>query len=122
MLMQGHAGLLRELLANLLDNAIQYTPPGGEITVELHRQGRSCVWQCVIMAPALRCRTRQGVPALLPGQQQRGGKGCGLGLAIVQEIARRHHTRVELSDNPPHGLCASLFSNQKRKLKNCPVV
>jgi len=105
----GHAGLLRELLANLLDNAIQYTPAGGEITVELHRQGQQLQLSVRDNGPGIPAIERDKVfQRFYRVNHQPGGKGCGLGLAIVQEIARRHHTRVELSDNSPHGLCASL--------------
>jgi len=110
----GHAGLLRELLANLLNNAIQYTPPGGEITVELHRQGQQLRLAVRDNGPGIAAEERDKVfQRFYRVNNQPGGKGCGLGLAIVQEIARRHHTRVELSDNTPHGLCASLFFKQE---------
>ncbi|WP_287880172.1 sensor histidine kinase [Aquitalea sp.] len=106
----GHAGLLRELLANLLDNAIQYTPAGGEITVELHRQHKQLRLAVRDNGPGIAAAERDKVfQRFYRVNHQPGGKGCGLGLAIVQEIARRHHTRVELSDNIPHGLCASLL-------------
>ena len=106
----GHAGLLRELLANLLDNAIQYTPPGGEITVTLRRLGRHVQLQVCDSGPGIAPAERDKVfQRFYRVNSLAGGKGCGLGLAIVQEIARRHHTRVELRDNSPHGLCASLL-------------
>ena len=105
----GHGGLLRELLANLIDNAIQYTPPGGEVTVRLRRAGGTVTLQVCDNGPGIPESEREQVSArFYRGRAEGQGKGCGLGLAIVQEIARRHHTRIELSDNPPHGLVASV--------------
>ncbi|MBI3144031.1 MAG: sensor histidine kinase N-terminal domain-containing protein [Pseudogulbenkiania sp.] len=105
----GHAGLLRELLANLLDNAIQYTPPGGEVTVQLQR-GPGEVWLRVTdNGPGIPSGERERVfERFYRGSAEGKGKGCGLGLAIVQEIARRHQTSVTLSDSVPHGLSVAL--------------
>ncbi|MDC7702985.1 sensor histidine kinase [Vogesella indigofera] len=105
----GHGGLLRELLANLIDNAIQYTPPGGEVTVRLTRTAGTVTLQVCDNGPGIPESEREQVFArFYRGRAEGQGKGCGLGLAIVQEIARRHHTRIVLSDNPPHGLIASV--------------
>lgn len=105
----GHGGLLRELLANLIDNAIQYTPPGGEVTVRLRRTAGTVTLQVCDNGPGIPESEREQVFArFYRGRAEGQGKGCGLGLAIVQEIARRHHTRIVLSDNPPHGLVASV--------------
>ncbi|BAK74958.1 integral membrane sensor signal transduction histidine kinase [Pseudogulbenkiania sp. NH8B] len=105
----GHAGLLRELVANLLDNAIQYTPMGGEVTVAL-QPGPGEVWLRVSdNGPGIPPAERERVfERFYRGSAEGKGKGCGLGLAIVQEIARRHRTTVTLSEHPPHGLTVSL--------------
>lgn len=100
----GHALLLRELMANLLDNAIRYTPRGGRVTL---RTGVSfgpmdTTWLEVEdngpgISPELRdlASTRF---ARLPGVR---GEGSGLGLAIVKEITEAHSavmTMTEASD------------------------
>ncbi|WP_024300997.1 sensor histidine kinase [Pseudogulbenkiania sp. MAI-1] len=105
----GHAGLLRELLANLLDNAIQYTPAGGEVTVTL-QAGPGEAWLRVSdNGPGIPPAERERVfERFYRGSAENKGKGCGLGLAIVQEIARRHRTTVTLSDHAPHGLTVAL--------------
>ncbi|MGL6044923.1 MAG: sensor histidine kinase N-terminal domain-containing protein [Vogesella sp.] len=109
MTIRGHAGLLRELLANLLDNAIQYTPAGGEVTVLLQRRGHSVYLAVQDNGPGIPLAERERVfERFYRGSAEGKGKGCGLGLAIVQEIARRHGSQLLLTDTPGGGLSASL--------------
>lgn len=94
--MLGEALLLRELVANLLDNAISYTPPKGTITVRTYSHDGSSIVEVEDdgpgIAPELRARVFErfyrvpGTPA----------EGCGLGLAIVKDIATRHGGVVSL--------------------------
>ena len=92
----GDALLLRELLANLLDNAIAYTDPGGAVTV---RTGATAdgVWLEVeddgIGIPE---SARPHVFERFYRVAGTAGEGCGLGLAIVSEIADRHGARVQI--------------------------
>ena len=105
----GHAGLLRELLANLLDNAIQYTPAGGEITLRLAAKDNRLLLSVGDNGPGIALAEREQVFArFYRGAAEGQGKGCGLGLAIVQEIARRHGAQMTLADNTPQGLIVSL--------------
>jgi len=99
---QGDEILLRELLANLLDNAISYGYDNGNILVKLHRYPVPCL-TVEDDGP--------GIPYLemdrvyerfyrIPGSP---GNGCGLGLAIVKEIADLHKARFELSKSSIKG-------------------
>jgi signal transduction histidine kinase len=95
----GDAGRLKQVFLNLLDNAIKYTPPGGQITVSLHRQKGSIA--CVVSD------TGPGIPAEhLPHLTRRFYRaasqeiqGSGLGLAIVTEILQRHHSTLEIESH-----------------------
>jgi two-component system sensor histidine kinase TctE len=89
--------LLRELLANLIDNALAYTPAGGSVTV---RCGA---------APQAFLEVEDDGPGIPESERARvferfyrlaGNEtpGNGLGLAIVDEIARTHGATVELAD------------------------
>ena len=110
MMIRGHAGLLRELLANLLDNAVQYTPADGEVTVLLQRRGPLVYVAVQDNGPGIPVAERERVfERFYRGSAEGKGKGCGLGLAIVQEIARRHGSQLVLSDTPGGGLSASLL-------------
>ncbi|HUS17364.1 MAG TPA: ATP-binding protein [Chloroflexia bacterium] len=105
----GDRDQLQQLLLNLVDNAIKYTPAGGTIVLGL-RGERDCA--------LLEVRdTGMGIPAAnLPlifdrfyrvdKTRSRRAGGAGLGLAIVQEIAASHGGRVEVDSTPGEG---SLF-------------
>jgi len=94
--------LLHELLANLVDNALRYTPAGGMVTVSLLRQGERVILRVEDNGPGIpagdRGRVFERFSRLHPGDSQ----GCGLGLAIVQELAQALGAQVQLAD-PPEG-------------------
>ena len=99
----GNALLLQELLANLLDNALRHTPQGGIVTVGCGAAD-GLAWLTVEdngpgIAPSERARVCERFyrPA---GQSS---DGCGLGLAIVSEIARQHHGQVSVESSPRLG-------------------
>ncbi len=96
----GHALLLRELLTNLVDNALHYTPSGGEVTVRVSvdEAGDQVVLQVEDTGPGIPAGERELV--FQPFYRALGSKvdGSGLGLAIVDEIAALHATVVELDD------------------------
>lgn len=86
----GSAWLLRELLGNLVDNALIYTPAGGRVTVRSGTHGTTSFIEVEDDGPGIppeeRSRARERFHRL-PGSV---GNGCGLGLAIVDEIAHAH--------------------------------
>jgi len=93
---RGNVRLLEDLLGNLVDNAIHYTPPGGHVTVRAGlREGRPCL-EVEDDGPGIpedqRGRVRERFYRI-PGT---GGHGCGLGLAIVSEIAEAHGAQFSL--------------------------
>jgi len=92
----GHGWLLRELLSNLVDNAVKYTPEGGTITIRCGtRQGRAWL-EVEDDGPGVPEAERARVLERFYRVQGTQGEGNGLGLAIAQEIARVHHSQLEL--------------------------
>ena len=101
----GHGWLLRELLSNLVDNAIKYTPPGGVVTIRCGlRQGR-------LGPPRPYMEVEDDGPGVPESERTRvlqrfyrvpgaGGEGTGLGLAIADEIARVHRAALTLGTGP----------------------
>ena len=92
----GDDRLLAEMLSNLIDNALRYGNDGGHVTliVEGGKIPKICVQDDGPgIPPAERERIFERFYRL-PGSS---GEGCGLGLAIVQEIARLHHSKVEIA-------------------------
>jgi two-component system sensor histidine kinase TctE len=96
----GHAWLLREMLLNLVDNAIKYTPQGGRVTLRCGVDNGPAgvqAWMEVEddgpgIPPDERLRVLQRFYRV-PGTT---GEGNGLGLAIADEIARAHDTHLQL--------------------------
>lgn len=106
---EGDAGALSTLCANLVDNAIRYTPEGGRIDVRVRCDSAStpdprCWIEVCDSGPGIPVTERERVldrfyrPA---GQPQ---SGSGLGLAIVRSIAERHAARLVLDTSPLGGL------------------
>ena len=101
---KGIALLLREALANLVDNALRYTPQGGHVTVRTRREGDHCLLEVEDDGPGIPQELRQKVFDRFYRPPGSPGDGCGLGLAIVKEIAEAHGGRVDILDPAsPHG-------------------
>ena len=96
----GHALLLRELIRNLVDNALQYTPAGGTVTVRVIDDpfGQVVVLQVEDSGPGIAPAERELV--FQPFYRSLGTEvdGSGLGLAIVREIAVQHAAEVTVTD------------------------
>ncbi|SDJ46535.1 two-component system, OmpR family, sensor kinase [Frankineae bacterium MT45] len=99
----GDEASLRQLIVNLVANAVQHTPSGTTVTVSLARQDQSAV--------AMVCDDGPGIaPEFLPhvferfargdASRGRGGGEGGLGLAIVAAIARAHDATVSVESRP----------------------
>lgn len=96
--------MLRELVVNLIHNALEYTPEGGRVTVRAHRVVGEAVLEVQDNGPGIPPAMRERVIGRfvrLPGTR---GTGSGLGLAIVHEIAQAHQARMTLEDAPEQGL------------------
>ena len=98
----GHALLLRVMLANLIDNAIRYTPSSGKITLRLVADGKPLL-TVEDNGPGIPPEERERVFQRFYRVSDNGESGSGLGLAIVREIARAHGARVWLEDASPQG-------------------
>ena len=96
----GHSWLLRELVSNLVDNAIKYTPPGGSVTLRCgmyHGAGQSADeplgWAFLEIeddGPGVPEAERSQITQRFYRAQGASGDGTGLGLAIADEIALLH--------------------------------
>ena len=109
---QGSAILLREAISNLLDNALRYgispdASPESTVTVSVQQQDGQVVLAVEDNGPGLSDAQREHVfERFWRGSELPGG--CGLGLAIVQEIARLHQGEARVAPVAPHGLRVSL--------------
>jgi two-component system sensor histidine kinase TctE len=105
----GEAVLVRELIRNLVDNAVQYTPGGGTVTVRLLPEpyGQRVVLQVEDNGPGIPESERELVfQPFYRAQASMGTEidGSGLGLAIVREIAERQGGSVSVEAANPRAL------------------
>jgi signal transduction histidine kinase len=109
---EGNHSLVAQALANLVDNAIKYTPAGGEVSITV-AQGGSHSGDGIVLSVA---DTGPGIPAedrprvverFVRLEASRSSPGTGLGLSLVAAVAHFHGTQLRLEDNHP-GLKASL--------------
>jgi len=96
----GNALMLRELLSNLIDNALRYTPTDGSVTVRVRRDGEHALLEVEDtgpgIAPAERAHVFERFYRILGTNVQ----GSGLGLSIVREIAQQHGAEIDIFNNP----------------------
>jgi two-component system, OmpR family, sensor histidine kinase TctE len=93
--LRGDRFLLRDLIDNLVDNALRYTPGGGSVTVRCH-----------VLEGSARLEVADNGPGIAPEQRRRvferfvrldpATTGSGLGLAIVRDIAQAHGAQVDI--------------------------
>ena len=104
----GQPLLVREMIRNLVDNALQYTPAGGTVTVRVlfDPYGQVVVLQVEDTGPGIAEAERERI--FQPFYRVLGSEvdGSGLGLAIVREIVQSHGAEVQVEDaggRPPGG-------------------
>lgn len=98
---RGEQQLLRELIGNLVDNAIRYGRAGGEVTLGVRPNPTMIFVQDD--GPGIAAAERERVLDPFYRSPQSGGDGCGLGLTIAREIAARHGARLQVMDRDPEG-------------------
>lgn len=105
----GDAEGLRVLLANLVENAVRYTPAGGAVDVRVRAEGAEAIAEVLDTGPGIAQGERGRVFDRFYRGSPADGPGSGLGLAIVREIAARHDATVDLHarESGP-GLCVRL--------------
>ena len=101
---------MRQVFANLLDNAIKYTGEGGQVTVQARHENSNLV---------IRFRdTGMGIPVgeqakiwdrLYRGDKSRSQRGLGLGLSLVRAVVHAHRGHVEVASKPNQGSEFTVF-------------
>jgi signal transduction histidine kinase len=94
---------IRQVFANLLDNAIKYTPEGGSVRIRLKpAAGRVCV-EFEDTGPGIAAEEREKIwERLYRGDRSRSQRGLGLGLSLVKAIVEAHGGKAEV-ECPPGG-------------------
>lgn len=107
----GDAFLLRRALANLVDNAIDFSPEAGEVTLALSTRGRHAVVTIADQGPGIPDYAQDKVFERFYSLARPGGrqKSTGLGLPFVREILSQHHGEVSLHNARGSGAVATLL-------------
>jgi heavy metal sensor kinase len=105
-MIEGDQARLKQVVVNLLDNAIKYTPNGGRIKLRISQEDGYAVWDVADDGIGI-------PPEALPhvfkrffrvdGSRSRDQGGAGLGLSIVKSICDAHGAHVEVSSTPGKG-------------------
>ena len=103
----GDRDLLSELISNLVANAIKFTPSGGSVSLSLSEGAEGPVLQIADTGPGIAPEQRELVfKRFYRSDASRSIEGYGLGLSLVDAIAKLHGFRVTIDDNKP----GSVFS------------
>lgn len=98
---RANAAELHEALANLVHNAIKYTPRGGNITVTVRREASHALAEVCDSGPGIAPERRDSVFERFhrdPAASAAGAQGAGLGLTIARSYARRNGGEIELDN------------------------
>jgi signal transduction histidine kinase len=114
---------LEQVAANLIDNAVKYTPTGGRVQIDVRREGTVALLSVHDTGP--------GIPAdelpriwdrLFRGDASRSERGLGLGLSLVKAITEAHGGTVDARSEPGHGstftVSLPLSSNPESRIPN----
>jgi two-component system sensor histidine kinase TctE len=97
LMLNGNPVLLHELLNNLIDNAIRYSPRGSKITVGLQSLDGQVILSVQDNGPGIANSEQDKVFERFYRVLGTDENGCGLGLAIVREISHQHQAQVQLT-------------------------
>lgn len=101
---------MRQVLANLLDNAIKYTPNGGKVEIEAFQKEQQVI---VLFKDTGIGISPEDMPRiwdrLYRGDKSRSQRGLGLGLSLVKAVVHAHHGQVEACQNPGGGSLFALY-------------
>ena len=99
----GDAHRLRQLLLNLVDNAVKYNQPGGSISLSLRRTGKAAEFSIANTGPGI---PQEKLPKVFDrfyrgdDSHSKHVDGCGLGLSIAQWVVRAHHGTIRIESAP----------------------
>jgi OmpR-family two-component system manganese-sensing sensor histidine kinase len=114
---------LVRLFTNLVGNAVQYTPPQGQVNLELQRVGRMGSYALQVKVKD----TGVGIPPdaiphlfdrfyrVDPARSQTSNTGSGLGLAIAQAIVQNHHGQIQLESELNQGTTVTVTLPQREE-------
>ena len=107
---EGDRGRLRQVFANILDNAVKYTPSGGRVSVEASEKEGQAVIGVSDTGPGIPPEELPHIwDRLYRGDKSRSQPGLGLGLSLVRAVLKAHGGSVEASSRPGGGSRFTVF-------------
>jgi signal transduction histidine kinase len=95
---------LRQVLANLVDNAVKYTPAGGQVRIAAQMEKDTARIDVTDTGPGISANDLPRIWArLYRGDESRTARGLGLGLSLVRAIVEAHGGTVEVASEPGRG-------------------
>ncbi len=116
------ARLIIQVLVNLVDNAVKYTPPGSHIEISARGEGAMIRVEVADDGPGIpdEAKTKLFEMFYTAGNHRGDGRrGLGLGLSLCQSIVMAHGGSIEARDNQPHGAVFS-FTLPATKMPELP--
>jgi signal transduction histidine kinase len=108
--LKGDRNWIRQVLANLLDNAIKYTPSGGRIDIEAFRREQEVAITVKDTGVGISPEELDRIwERLYRGDKSRSQRGLGLGLSLVKAIVGAHRGYVEVSSVPGAGSVFTVY-------------
>jgi len=108
-IIEGNRSLIAQALANLVDNAIKYTPAGGKVRIRIAVTSDGVELSVADTGPGIPAADRPRVTErFVRLEASRNSPGTGLGLSLVAAVAHFHNAELMLEDNAPTGLKAVL--------------
>jgi hypothetical protein len=121
---EGNRSLIAQALANLVDNAIKYTPAGGKVRIRAAVTPQSVDLSVADSGPGIPLADRPRVTErFVRLEASRSSPGTGLGLSLVAAVAHFHNAELMLEDNTPSGLNAVLrFPRTAMRARPAPTI
>jgi signal transduction histidine kinase len=108
--LQADRSRLRQVLGNLVDNAVKYTDHGGRIDIEVFKKKESAVMLVKDNGSGISTDELPRIwDRLYRGDKSRSQRGLGLGLSLVKAVVQAHHGEVKVSPNPGGGSVFAVF-------------
>jgi signal transduction histidine kinase len=108
--LKGDRNWIRQVLANLLDNAIKYTPSGGRIDIEAFRREQEVAITVKDTGVGISPEELDKIwERLYRGDKSRSQRGLGLGLSLVKAIVGAHKGYVDVSSKPGVGSVFTVY-------------
>ena len=113
-LVAGDGALLEQVVVNLLDNALKYSPPEAPVEVTAREDAGEIVLSVLDRGPGIAAPDRERIfQKFYRASAQRGREGVGLGLAICSAVVRAHGGRIWVENRPDGGASFQLALPRK---------